>query len=176
MKKPTWAKVVGVIGIILGCFGLLGASQTIIMPKTIEMQKTMMPQMQERMQKSIESQNLSPEQVQQTMRMMQEMWQDTPEWFNTWCIVSGIIALLIAVFYIYVSIGILRVQTSAIKMFYIAAGISICFAIIKGLVAMKALSFIGMSIMGGGIFGIIINIILLIVVAKGDKQAFALIS
>jgi len=174
MKKPTWAKVVGIIGIILGCFALLGASQTIAMPQTIEMQKNMMPEIQKKMLENAESQNFSPEQVQESMRMMQDIWKDIPEWFDMWCIVSGIIALVIAVFYLYASIGLLRVQTSAIKMFYIAAGLSICFGIIKGLIAMKALSFVGISIMAGGILGIIIDIILLIVVARGDKQAFAL--
>ncbi len=164
MQKPTWAKVVGIIGIILGCFGLLGAGQTIMMPKMIEMQKEMMPQMQEMLEKQYGT-------SQEAMNIMQKMW-DTPEWFGTWCIISGIIALIIAGFYIYASIGLFQIKKSAIKMFYLAAGISIGFTILKGLITMAAMSFMGISVLIGGAFGIVFNIILLIVVANRDKQAF----
>lgn len=164
MQKPTWAKVIGIIGIILGCFGLLGAGQTIVMPKMIEMQKKMMPQMQEMLEKQHGS-------SQEALNMMQKMW-NTPEWFDTWCVISGIIAFIIAGFYIYASIGLLQIKKSAIKTFYYAVGISIGFIVIKDFVAMVAMSYMGMSILIGGAFGVVINTILLIVVANGDKQAF----
>ena len=164
MKEQTWTKIVGVIGIILRCFGLLGAGQTMMMPKMIEMQKEMMPQMQ----KMLEKQQGSPQEV---MNMMQKIW-DTPEWFDSWCIISGIMALIIAGFYIFASIGILQIKKSSVKMFYLAAGISIGFSILKGLIAMTAMPFMGIFVLIGGSFGVIINIILLIVVAKGDKRVF----
>jgi len=120
MKKPTWIKVVGIMGIILGCFGLFGAGSTIMTPKMMEIQKEMMPQMREMM----ESQQGSSE---ATMALMEKMW-DVPEWFGTWCLVSGIIALLIAGYYIFACVNLLRIKKTAITMFYIAAGISIVFA------------------------------------------------
>ncbi len=69
------------------------------MPKMIEMQKEMMPQMREMLEKQHGS-------SQEALNMMQKM-RDTPEWFGTWCVISGIIALIIAGFYMYASIGLL---------------------------------------------------------------------
>jgi len=116
----------------------------------------------------LEKQQGSPQEV---MNMMQKIW-DTPEWFDSWCIISGIMALIIAGFYIFASIGILQIKKSSVKMFYLAAGISIGFSILKGLIAMTAMPFMGIFVLIGGSFGVIINIILLIVVAKGDKRVF----
>jgi fatty acid desaturase len=47
MKRPTWATVISVLGIILSLLGLLGAGQDIMMPKMMEFQKQMFTQMEE---------------------------------------------------------------------------------------------------------------------------------
>jgi len=42
MKRPTWATIVGILGIVFGCFGILGGGQSVFMPKMMEMQKEML--------------------------------------------------------------------------------------------------------------------------------------
>ncbi|MGD8669435.1 MAG: hypothetical protein PVF31_05095 [Desulfobacterales bacterium] len=42
MKRPTWVTIVGVLGIIFSCLGILAAGQEMIMPKILEMQKEML--------------------------------------------------------------------------------------------------------------------------------------
>lgn len=38
-KIPTWATIVGILGIIFASLGILGAGQTMMMSKIIEFQK-----------------------------------------------------------------------------------------------------------------------------------------
>jgi len=47
VKKPTWVTVIGVLGIIFGCFGILGGGQEIAMPKMMKMQKEMLTAMEQ---------------------------------------------------------------------------------------------------------------------------------
>jgi len=165
MKRPTWATVVGIAGIVLGCFGILGAGQTVMMPKIIELQKEIFTEVQ----KSFENRGDTQEKV---FNMFEKMW-DVPDWFKTWSIAAGIAGLFVSGFYILASIFLLLLRRHAIKLFYLAVGISISLALLKAIISISAMSFIGFTIMAGGMFGIIINIILFIVVLTGDKKAFA---
>ena len=165
MQKPTWAKVVGIIGIIIACFGLLGAWQTTNIPKMIKFQKEMMPQIEKRMAEKHQGSS------EETMKMMEKMW-NVPEWFNGWCVIAGVITFMVSGFYLYASIGLMQIKKIAISLFYMAGGASIIFSVIKGFMAISAMSFMGISLVFGDVFGIIVNIILLIVVASGNKEAF----
>ena len=51
MNRPTWATVVGIMGIVFGCFGILGGGQLMVMPKMMEMQEQMWSGIQESMEK-----------------------------------------------------------------------------------------------------------------------------
>ncbi len=172
MKRPTWATVVGIIGIIMGGFGILGGGQLMIMPKMMEMQKEIWSAVQE----SIEKQEAtSPQQVppKEMFQAFEKMW-DAPEWFGTWCVAAGLIALLVSGFYLFASIHILQVKRTAVRLFYCAASLSIAFTLVKAVVALGATSFIGMSMMFGGILSLVINVVLLVVVATGNKDAFGI--
>ena len=97
---------------------------------------------------------------------------DFPEWYGTWSIISGILKLLVCAFFLLASIRLLQLKPASIRLFYWAAGSSIALGVIKGAVAILAVSFIGIAMMLGGILGIIIDIVLIIVVATGNKQVF----
>ena len=164
MKEPAWVKVVGIMGIIMGCFGLLGAWSIIMTPKMIEMQKEMMPQIQEMME-------AQPGSTEATMAVLEKMW-NAPEWFGTWCFISGTMSFLIAGYYILACVNLLRVKKSAINMFYTATGISLVFTVIKVFVSTVAISYMGMPAMIGVAIGIGIHIVLLVTVANGNKEMF----
>ncbi len=184
MKRPTWATVVGILGIIFGCFGILFGGQEIFMPKMMEFQKEMMTQFEKDISKQQEQmQDKSNEQQDegsQSQRMTPEMFEsmkrmfDVPEWFGTWSLFSGVSKALISGLYLLASIWLLQTKASAIRIFYWAAGSSIALSIIKALVLFSAMSFMGMAFAAGGVFGIIIDIVLIIVVITGNKEAFQL--
>lgn len=95
-----------------------------------------------------------------------------PEWYNAWLIITGLLQLIICGFYLFASIGLLQLKTNSIKMFYFTAGAKITHSVINGIVGIATASFIAMSMMLWGALGSIIDIVLLIVVATGDKKAF----
>lgn len=94
-KRPTWATIVGVLGIIFACFGILGAGYDIIMPKMMDIQKEIFSHMEEIQKKAAEkegSENVPDEEFFKIFKSMEKMWE-TPEWFGIWSITTGIIKL-----------------------------------------------------------------------------------
>jgi hypothetical protein len=182
MKRPTWVTVVGVLGIIFACLGILGAGQEMIMPKMLKMKKEMFTDFRKmieaEMEKESANQSDNEGQHQGNAEFPVGMFNsfmkmfDFPEWYGTWSIISGILKLLISAFFLLASIRLLQLRPSSINLFYWAAGSSIALGVVKGAVALSGGSFIALAMMVGGVFGIIIDIILIIVVATGDKKAF----
>ena len=135
------------------------------MPTIMEFQK----EISSGIQKEMEKQQKGGEEV---FEVFNKMW-DVPEWFNTWSIAAGVIGLFVSGFYIIASIFLLQIKRASIQLFYTALGICICFALVKGIVAVSAMTIIGMSMMVWSVLGLIINIVLLTVVATSDKKVFS---
>ncbi len=171
MKRPTWATVVGVIGIIIGTLGILGGAQTVMMPKMIDMQKALWADMKTTMAENdiTEPQDMPAEEI---FQMMEKMW-DVPGWFDVFCVIAGLLGVLVSGFYVFSCIRILQVRPAAIGLFYAAAGVSIGFTLVKGVFVMAAMSFMGMSLIVGGLLGVVINTVMMIVAATADKTAIA---
>jgi len=182
MKRPTWATVVGVLGIIFSCLGILGGGQEIMMPKIFKFQKEMLSEFEEIIQEEIEKErtnqldqegeNKSSAEIPMGIFKSFIKMFDFPDWFGTWSIISGILKLLVSAFFLLASVRLLQMKTSSIKLFYWAAGSSIALGVLKGIVALSAVSFMAIAIMLGGVFGIVIDIVLIIIVATGNKEAF----
>jgi len=190
MKRPAWATVVGVLGIIFSCTGILGAGYEIMMPGMMKMQKEVFGAMQKDMTRkppaqkadSVPSESEEPSAAggqtapapgppMEMFKVMEKMW-DTPEWFGTWMVVGGTLKLLLCALYLFASIFLLQTKRFAIPMFYCAAGSSIALGVVKGVLAVLILPFIGMMVMFGGMFGVAIDVVLVAVVATGNKDAF----
>lgn len=190
MKRPGWVTVVGVLGIIMGCLGLLGAGQTIMMPRIMEFQRQMFSGMERAIENEQSQRELKGAPPKQGGRP--RAWSETapadwppkeffglfnkmlavPDWFNTWLVVSGVLGLLVSGFYLYAAIVLFQLKRRAVTFFYFAAGISIGFSAVKAAVALSAASFMGLSLVAGGTFGFVVNGVLLIVTATADKRAF----
>lgn len=182
MKRPTWATVVGILGVIFGCLGILSAGSEMMMPKMMKFQKQMFSDIQKIIEEDIEKQSAKQSYQKDKHRgdaeiplkifkAISQMW-DFPEWYGTWSIIAGILKLLISALYLLASIRLLQIKLSAIKLFYWAAGSSVALGLLKAGVALSVASFMGIAMMFGGFFGIVIDIVLIIVVANGNKAAF----
>jgi hypothetical protein len=170
MKRPKWVSVVGILGVVFGCFGILGSGQMMIMPKMMEMQKNLWSSVQETMEKQgAENPKAMPPKA--IFEAVEDML-DVPDWFGIYCAVTGVIGLFVSGFYIFAAVQLLQTKPGSIQLFYSALGLDIGFAVMKGVVAVAATSFIGMMMMMGSMFGVVLSIILLVVTATGDKQAF----
>ena len=190
-KRPTWVTVVGIIGIILGCFGLLGAGQTILMPTIMEFQREMFAGFQKTFkeelsqapaergaakpaEESASAKKTWPHDVQpKDVFAMFDRMLDMPPWFSTWAMAAGITGFVVYGFYLYASIMLLLMKRPAVRLFTIALSVAIAFSLVKTGVAFASQSFMVFSMLAGGLFGIAVNTVLLIVIATSDKQAFA---
>ncbi len=75
MKRPTWVIIIGIMGIVFGCLGILSAGQDILMPKILKMQKEMFVNIQQFAEEDPDQDSSFPA---KTFESMQSMW-DVPE-------------------------------------------------------------------------------------------------
>ncbi len=120
------------------------------------------------------------EQGDKQMKQAEELGDKTvalyniPVWYGPVAFLMSLIAMAIAACYLFTSIWLLMTKPSAVPLFSLACVVSIGFAILHGVVSMIAMPMWGMG-MGMGMTGIVVavvNVVLLIVVATGDKTAF----
>lgn len=165
MKRPTWATVAGVLGIIVGCFGIICSANSIILPKIIAFQREIILTVLE----DVRGIDRPPEAV---LYMLRKMF-DIPAWYGVWSVISGILGLLVSGYYVLSSVFLLQIKKSSVPIFYSAAAIGILFSLMKAIVAMSISSIIGISEVSLGMAGILIGLILIIITVTGDKRAFA---
>ena len=178
-KRPTWVTIVAVVAIIFSSFGLLGATQQIVMPQMAEFQKKFFNTMTSEIRSEIAKQPTpaDPEarQAQETVLEMFDMIESMfnyPEWYKTWMVIAGIIGLFVYGFYLLAAIWFLQLKRKSIPMIYIAFILSIVLGITNTVVTARALSALAILLMSGGLIGIVIEIVLLIVVLSSNKQCF----
>jgi len=164
-QRPGWAKVVGILMIVFGAFGLLSSSQLIFTHKIMEMQQGMFESLGE-----IEGEEIDPAD-EAAMEMMEKM-VDTPAWFETFCVAAGVLGIIIFAFVIFSGVQLLLVKKSAIKFFYGAVIAAVSFCLLKAFAGAMGGMMTAMMVMGGSVFGFIVYIILGIVVVNADKSAF----
>ena len=183
MDRPTWATVVGILAIVFGSLGILGAGQAVIMPKMMTLQKEFFTEFeraakQEEVQSDPETQGNMQENMSGNKEFEKEMFGsmkkmlELPEWFGLWAVFAGIAKGLISVVYLLAGIFLLKTKTFSIRLFYWAAGSSLLLCVISGVVGISASSFMAISMVFGSAFGAVIDIVLIIVVVTGDKEAF----
>ncbi len=164
MNKPTWVKVIGILGIIFGCTGILGSFQLMVMPKVFEFQQKIVGVAMDEARHDAD--------FPVGLREVLEGFWDLPEWFGVWAIVFGLAGLIVAAFYLFSAIQLLQVKTSSDKMMIGALLASIILAAIQALTIITSGSFMSiMFVMGAG-FSLVIDLVLLIVILTSDRSMF----
>jgi hypothetical protein len=170
MRRPTWATVVGIMGIVFGVMGLFGAAQTAMMPVMIKMQGQMMDAMAKSAPTQTPQQQVAAQQMQQ---MMNTIWGDVPPWLMPAAIALGGLTLLVNGIYIFAAISLLQMRPYSITLLYAVLTSSIVMGLVRGSVFVAASPMMGMFILFYAMAGVAIDVTLLIVIATGDKTAFA---
>ncbi len=205
MDRPTWATVVGVLGIIFGLLGILGGGQLAVMPAILEFQKEMFSDLQGTVEKAQEEAlkkaeeeakaaaeedgegttgEAAGESVIAPVRpgppmpfkgpfKMFERFMNIPEWYKVWCVVGGLLSVVVSGFLIFSSIWLLQTKQSAISFMYWALGADIVLSLAKAFTSMLAFTIMGIGAIVGGLFWIALNVVLFVVIVTGDKRAFA---
>lgn len=164
MNKPTWVKVIGILGIIFGCTGILGSFQLMVLPKIFEFQQKLLGV-------AMEEASHDPEFPVGLKDVLTGFW-DLPGWFGIWAIVFGIAGFLVAAFYLFSAIQLLQVKAASDKLMIGALLISIILAMARALTIVSSCSFMAIMFVAGVGFSIVVDVVLLIVVLTSDRSLF----
>lgn len=180
MKRPKWATIVGILGIVFGCSGILGGTQQLVMPKILKMQFSKMakdsvkhridsPSPDGRM--SDESKNSRQSAASEASGPFQKTFK-IPPWYGTWSTLSGIMRVCISALYLFAAIWLLLTKPSSIRLFYCAAGASVGLSIVQGIIIFSITFLASVAVAAAGTLSIPIDVALITVVAIGDKSAY----
>jgi hypothetical protein len=157
---------VGVLGIVFGCFGLLGSAQSTAFPRMMEFQRETLSSMEETFKAKNDSAAASMERIHGMFVI--------PEWYETWMMASGAIGLLINGFYIFAFAVFLQVKRNAIRYVYLALSVSMAFAILKMILISITDFFMAVPVAASFGIGLVFDLVLLIVILGNDKGDFQL--
>ncbi|TRX58855.1 hypothetical protein FNH22_13350 [Fulvivirga sp. M361] len=184
MKTPTWAIVVGICLMLFGGCSVTKNIQAINMPEMLEMQQDMMEKMSgykgENSFDSLSTTSGSNIYEAPDAEMFKNMTEGMQKVFavsdftKTWTVRFGYIGLLVAILYVLSGVFLLIKKEFSIKLVYLALVTSIVFSVIQSFVLAldPAGGLMAMSAGFGNIFGIMIDIILIIVVVTIDKSTY----
>ncbi|HEV8337203.1 MAG TPA: hypothetical protein VGR67_12365 [Candidatus Polarisedimenticolia bacterium] len=157
--RRRWKTVIGVLGVIFGSFGVMSATQVALTPLMLEWQRKFIATIQTQA-----SQQGSGQTFGAVAAMFEQFLAPAPWWFTPWCIGLGLVSLAVSAFYLFSAIWLILHKPSAPRCFCVAmiASISTVIARIAGL--MMARGMWGLMMGLGAVFGIVIDLVLLLIV------------
>ena len=183
MKRPTWATIVGILAIIFGGVGIFGGALEMAMPSMLEVQNEMIVSFSESItldskdtsKMSLEIEKDGEKQKVDMSKIFEDMHEQFqfPNWYISWAMVIGLISMAAAALYFLSGIFILMTKSYSIKMLYIAIGVSIFWALFKIIIYSQSGNFMLMAKTPNSVASLFIDIILIIVVLVGSKEAFS---
>ncbi len=151
---------VGVLGIIFGCFGVMSASQTLLMPIMIEWQRQIFAIMQSQAARQPESGNF----LGSFAEIFDKFLAPPPSWFTPWSVCLGLVSLAIAGVYVFGAIWLLLTKPSAPRILCGALIASVAAAVIRAIGLVLARGLVGAVMATGSVFGVVIDLVLLTIV------------
>jgi hypothetical protein len=164
--RPRWMTAVGVLGIVFGCFGVLSASQTLLMPIIFEWQRKIFAMMEAQAAKQPQSQAF----FSGFAEILDQFLAPLPAWFTPWSVFLGLLSLVVAGAYVFGAIWLLLVKPSAPRIFCSALVASIATTIMRAIGLILARGLMGLAMGMGGAFGVVIDLVLLIVVLAHKQE------
>jgi len=164
--RPGWMTAVGVLGIIFGCFGVMSASQTLLMPTMLEWQRKIFMAMQAQASRRPESDAV----FRDFAAIFEQFMAPPPSWFTPWSVCLGLLSLATAGVYLFGAIWMLLMKPSAPRIFCGALIASVAVTILRAMGLIFAVGPFGLAIGLGGAFGMVIDLVLLIVVLAHRRE------
>ena len=161
MNKPGWVTTVGILGIVFGCFGLLGSVQSLFMDRLLAQQRRMLEQIA-----------AQPGPVTEFARRLLESMVGMPAWFRSWSIGAAIAGLILYAAYIHAATAILRVRPGAVRRFAAASALVIAYGVVQGAAAYAAMPEMRLFVVPGIVFNLVVHVSLLGVALASDRSVF----
>jgi len=182
MKTPDWVVVVAVCMMLFGGCGTYNNSSVLMMPSILEMQKEMIGTISETIEEGsglqgadgeADSLALASEDIEEVFENFTNIFE-VSEFTKKWTRIFGIIGIFISVFYMLAGVFMLLRKQFSLKLAISALAISMLFALIRGLVLTSDGSggFMAIASSISGIFGFVIDLILLIIILAVDKTDY----
>lgn len=166
MEKPTWVKVIGVLGIIFGCTGIFGSLHMFIMPQLHHLWQDLFEAVEEEAR-------YDPEYPAAAMERMKALWQ-VPDWMGTWAIVFGTLGVVVAAFYLISAIMLLQVKPGGARLMIAALVASMILAVVQAATIVTAGGFVAVIFTMAAAFSFVIDLVLLVVILTSDRTIFRL--
>jgi hypothetical protein len=189
MKTPTWGYIVGVCMMFFGGCGVVSNLQQISTPKVLDMQRKVFDGMANNekdadslVPRSLDSLGITIDQKKLSkafgkMSKSIESAFHMSDFTRTWMVRFGYIGLFTAVIYILGGVFLLIKRRFSLKLAYGAIVLSILFNITRWLVLTLGSTkddFVGYTTGSLHLFGLVIDIILIVVIIASDKTAYSL--
>ena len=182
MKTPSWAIVIGICLMLFGGCSVIKNTESIALPYTMKMIKKMSfpipPGVTDSLSQASNGGNKQFENddcIKETFDHMQEALAPS-EYILKWTVRFGYIGLVISIIYILSGVFLLIKRRFSIQLVYIALIISIVFnGIVSFVLALDPFDVFGFMVeptIMASLFGIIIDIILMIAFFSIDKSSY----
>jgi hypothetical protein len=179
-RCPVWVIVIGIAGIIMSCLGIYWGGVTLIMPKILQLQGKLLPEMMEQMVKIFPADKghwgpsgpFPPGSIGGIYGAMLEKFMGNKPWAGAWFYISGAVLLAISGFYLFASFMFVLLKKSGYTLFNTALVLSCVYCMVNAAVFFSAGSLLGIAFTLGSIAAGVINAVLLLVVMFSGKAAF----
>lgn len=178
-KPPSWATLVGVLGICFGVLGLIGGGYELMMPMMLSMQGRMMESMKESAKEAAKKprcpengKTAQPDINPDAMFESMKEFMTVPPWHTRFAYANGSLQLVLGALYILSSIFLMLLKRGAAMFFLAVASLSALRNIVAFGVGIYAGSFMAFWSVISGAGGLLIDLVLLIVVAVSDRSMY----
>jgi len=155
-------------------FGIYATSQSLLFSRLMEFQRRIDANIQEVLDKfesRVDSLNVKSTITRESLQLRSKMFL-MPDWFYKWSIIFAIIGFPIYALFLFASLWFYLMKNKSILLFYIAISLVIIFAFIKAFTAMSTETLFGYTFVAESLFMAVVNIVLIIVFALGNKEVF----
>jgi hypothetical protein len=163
VKRPVWVSVTGALGVLFAVLGMLGAFQGLLFPRGFGA-----------VDAAAETSSMdgaSGPKSGQTTALARQVF-DLRNWFKPLSPVSRTVGFLIAAFYLLASLRLMSMKRRGLRLFQWALLVSTLFHLLRASAAIASLSILGLALVGGSVFWLVVNGALLGVVRLNDCSVF----
>jgi len=168
--------VTGVLGVVFSILSMLGSVQTMVFPLGLNPR-----------QKSAETSSASSSHPAENPMVADpaarpgsgeggaafaESIFNIPAWFKPLSPISRWVGSGVAGFYCFASFQLMSMKRRGLRLFQWALGVSTLFHLLRASAAIKSLSILGITLVWGSLFWIVVNGILFLMVRFNDRKAF----
>jgi hypothetical protein len=188
MKTPTWGYVIGIFMMLFGGCRCTSNYQAVMMPQLLEMQKGMMKTFTQSMPArrdndtsaktddsiTAQSSNHAAKQPHDDAGKFMDNVFYMSDFQKTWVVRFGYFGFIPTFIYIMAGIFLLIRRNFSIKLAYAALVFYIAFRIVQALILLPgaATGFITASLGMSNIFGVMVDVVFIIVISVSDKSAY----